>query len=194
MKEEIYLSFAEFDVAADDQTCKSCGEPTQRQISMDFTFIGRQKPGGLLRPRVRGFESGPTGFLKNGSENDGCSDPMQRMRLRANAQAAGVNIAGGVFVPGLCRRGVQEDPEAVVHSLGEAVQKTEQLGRCMEGAVEYRSSVRDSDLAKIEAPYRCNADMVKQEVQQEVKEVHGGRVTRRKLRDITEKHVMAHSG
>lgn len=193
---ERMLGFEEFDRLKTRQRCE-CGGVLQHEAFTDRTtpvFIGRKKPGSPRRPRVRGFESGPTGFMKRSQENDGCTSAAQRKSLARNATAEGVNVAGGVFVPGLCRRGKTNDPYAVVHSLGEAVAKAEQLGRCVEGAVNYESSVRDEHLARTEQPYRCSPDLVRQEVEREIREKHGGKVTKTRRRDIVEKHIAVHSG
>lgn len=189
---ERYVRFSELGEA---QRCE-CGGVMERQFPTEAPYFkGRQKPKSMSRPSVRGLDSGPGGFLNGRTENAGCGSRAQMARLQRNLAAEGMSLGGGVFVPGLCRKGRQEDPFAVVHSKEEMTQKAEQLGRCLEDrdGVVFQPTLHDEFYAKQEAPYRCSPDLVKEEVAQDIKEL-GGKVSKTKKRDLIEKHVALHSG
>lgn len=126
--------------------------------------------------------------------DDGLPDERSRKLAHQKARAAGVNISGAKFHPGLCRRGVPFDPQAWYRDEAEVKQKVERLGRCVEGSVNHRSSIRDCDLAAVDRPYRVADEVVKPEVDLEIKEVYGGKVTPQKRKELTEKYVEQHSG
>jgi putative FmdB family regulatory protein len=187
---ERYFRFSELD---EQHKCE-CGGKLDRQFNFCPYFKGRQKPKSMSRPQIRGMDSGPGGFMSGRTENNGCGSRAQAERLQKKLAANGMSLGGGVFVPGLCRKGIQEDPYAVCHSKEEIVQKAEQLGRCIEGEIEYRPSIHDELFAKAEAPYRCSEKVVQPDVQAEIKRKHGGKVSASKKREITERMIEKHSG
>lgn len=189
--DERYVRFADMN---QDQRCE-CGGVMERQFNFAPYFAGRQKPKSMSRPTIRGMDSGPGGLL-TGNVMRGCGSNAQLSRLKKNLAKEGRSLGGDFFVPGLCRKGVQEDPHAVCSDWSEAAQKAEALGRCLETAdgLLYESTVRDEHLAKTEGPYRCSEKVVQPDVNREVKEKHGGKVSSSKRKEITEKFVDLHSG
>jgi hypothetical protein len=151
------------------QECEECGAVLEKRFSVPTLRTDTQ------------FMAGA------GVACDGLHDPMSRRMAYAKAKAAGVNIAGKKFHPGLCRRGVPFDPQAWYGDRSEVVRKADAMGRCVEGDINHTSAVRDEDYARVEAPYRCSAQAVRDEVNAEIRQAHGGKVSRKKRREITER-------
>ena len=142
---------------------------------------------------LRGLDKG--GFLVGRVENDGCTDHAMRARLRKNCEKAGTSLGGGVFVPGLCRKGVPEDPYAVVHSRSEVIKKARELGREVHGPdMDVETPIFEEHLAKAESPYRANEQIGIDRAIEKVKRDHGGSVSRKKFRDIVQDEIEIASG
>jgi hypothetical protein len=170
-KDDRYVRLCDFEKLAHNQFCE-CGKKMRKLVTV---------------PVLAGLDSGPEGFLRGRIENDGCSDNGMRARLRRNAKRAGIPIEGGTFVPGLCRRNVPEDPQAVVHSRSELIRKARAMNREIHGpGIDVETSIPDEFLAKAERPYRASVDCVLPNVIDKVREEHGGTVTKRKFREMIE--------
>lgn len=173
---ERFIRLAELDALRDAQRCEVCESPLKKVFSL-----------ATLRT--------DTQFLAGSHNDDGFGrDDWSRRQARAKAALAGVNIAGKKFHPGLCRPGELFDPYAWYDSKAEVVRKAEAQGKCVHGAIEHESPIRDADLKANEEPYRVSPDCVQTEVDQEIKQVHGGTVTPKQRREIVEKFVDIHSG
>lgn len=171
--EDRYFSLADYDNLRDKQQCPRCESIMKRIITPP-----------ALKTTTR--------FMAGSS--DGLSDDASRKIAYENARAAGINISGKKFHPGLCRRGVMFDPQAWYGNETEAIQKADRLGRNIEGSITHKTSARDSDLASLEEPYRVAPHIVKPYVDAEIEQEHGGKVTAKKRAEITAKHQDKHSG
>jgi len=159
------------------QECDVCGAHLEKRISVPARL------------------NTDTDFMAGaGVASDGLPDQQSRKIAYAKAKKAGVNISGKRWHPGLCRRGVTFDPEAWYGDRAEVIQKADRLGRCVEGSINHVSPIRDEHLAKAEAPYRPSASAVQPEVNREIQQEHGGRATREKRRELTEKYRDRYAG
>jgi len=175
-----YVRLVDFEKQAYKQKCQ-CGQRMTKLVTV---------------PVLAGLDSGPEGFLRGRVENDGCgNDNAMRARLRRNAKRAGVPIEGGTFVPGLCRRNVPEDPQAVVHSRSELIKKARAMNREIHGpGIDVETAIPEEFLAKAERPYRASVNTVIDGVVDSVRNEHGGQVTRKKFNDMLESAVDRASG
>ena len=122
-----------------------------------------------------------TSFMSNSVEMDGLPDPRSRKIALAKAKAAGVNVQGKRFSPGMCRTGNAFDPYAWIGSKAEVKKKHEQQGW---GCAEFGVKQREREEAP--GPYRVADDIVQKEVGDIVTEQHGGHVTDQQRQDLTE--------
>jgi hypothetical protein len=190
-RETRIIPFAQFDAQKNEQFCADCKRRLELQtFTTDTmpTFIGRQKPGSGLKPRSRGFDHGPNGFNR-GSDDGFGNDNASRQMARKIAAKAGVGVAGARFHPGLAARGKMFDPNAWIRSDGEARAQAQRIGADLHGLIEFEHTPHDSFYEANEESKRDrpSEDAVKFDVMREVKEQHGGNVTRKQAREITEK-------
>lgn len=171
--DERLISLADFDVLVSVQRCESCGQ--------------------LLRKVVTPCALRTTTRFMSGS-GDGLPDDTSRRIAYAKARAAGVNISGKKFHPGLCPKGEPFSPKAWYGDESEVRRKAAALGRGLEGAINAAAPIFDHDLAANEKPYRIATHLVREDVDREIAECHGGKVTPEKRREITERHRDKHSG
>jgi len=174
-EEEKLIAWTRLDAVKNSQCCEECG--------------GRMK----ILVSVPNLKT-DTEFMAGSHNDDGLPGDWARGEAYGKAKAAGVNIQGKKFHPGLCRRGKSFDPEAWYGGRDEVIQKTEALGRCVEGTVNHVSPIRDKDLKAAEAPYRVAADIVAPKAQEIINNQHGGVVSAEKRTQIVEELRDKHSG
>jgi hypothetical protein len=165
-REERYVRLANYDQEVHKQKC-DCGN---RMEKVFVPFAGT----------LTGLDSGPQGFMRGRESNDGCCDDFTRRRVERNL---GHKLNGAMFVPGLCRQGVQFDPMAVCSSRQEVIDKARALGVAVRGPginVEPREKPPED-----EGDYTPSPEALKATIIREVQQNHGGKVTRKKLREIT---------
>jgi hypothetical protein len=158
-----------------DQPCPKCGGVATRVFGC---------------PHIQGTDT----LLLQGTDDGFGPDNASRQMALAKAQAAGISVSGMKFHPGLCRRGVRFDPQAWYRDGADVKRKARQLGRCVEGAVNVTSPIFESDLAAQEKPYRVARHVVKEDVDREVAQCHGGKMTKAKREELYHKYVDKHSG
>ncbi len=120
-------------------------------------------------------------FMSNSHVMDGLPDPRSRKLALAKARAAGVNVQGKRFSPGMCRTGNALDSYAWVGSRAEVKKKCEQQGW---GCEEFGVKQREREEAP--GPYQVADDIVQKEVTDIVAEQHGGHVTPQQRQDLVE--------
>jgi hypothetical protein len=136
-----------------------------------------------------------TTFMSGQHEDDGFgTDDRSRKLARAKAEAMGVNISGKKYHPGLCRKGVPLDPQAWYGDESEVRKKAAAKGCNVHGSIEMETSVPDYLLKKAAQPYQCSRATVQPDVDREVKEVHGGKATKKQRDNLYRKFQAKHSG
>jgi putative FmdB family regulatory protein len=173
--DERYIRLADLEAQKDKQLCPNCEALMVKKFSIPILKTD-------------------TAFMAGSHIDDGLPDDASRKIAYAKARAAGVNVSGKRFQPGLCPTGDMFSPKAWCGDRAEIKRKAEELGRDVDGAVTHRSSIRDEHYAKLEKPYRVAPHVVMPYVEKEIKEVHGGKVDAKTKRDIIEKHRDRHSG
>ena len=169
---DVYIRLAAYSKEINRQTCECGGHMIQV----------------ITPPTLKGMDSGPAGFMRGRIENDGCVDEFTRRRVERNL---GHKLNGGVFVPGLCPQGEGFSAKAVCHSRNEVIQKARKLGVAVRGP-GINVEPRISDAAYKEREEQDSKDYVPSEqamrtsIAQEIREKHGGKVTRKQYRKIVE--------
>jgi hypothetical protein len=135
-----------------------------------------------------------TTSLMTGEDDGFGADDASRKIARARAAAAGVNIAGKKYHPGLCPKKDAFSPFAWYGDEMEVKRKAEALGRNVHGSIEHHTPVRDADLAANERPYRVARRLVKPEVDAENRNNFGGKATKKQIAALYQKYQDKHSG
>jgi len=167
------MTLAEYESSGQRQQCQRC-EGALRRL---FTPCS-------LKTTTR-FMSG---------SSDGLPDDASRRIAYAKAREAGVSVSGKKFHPGLCRKGMAFDPQAWYGDEVEAKRKALSLGRSVEGSINATGPTFDADLAALEKPYRVARHIVKDDVNREIKQVHGGKVSKEKREELYRHFQDKHSG
>lgn len=179
-----------------DYKCQSCSHQWEE-------FEDRDAPSTQVCPVCSGKASrmfgcphiqGTDTILMSGSDDGFGNDNASRQMAIAKARTAGVSVAGMKYCPGLCRKGVRFDPEAWYKDAADVKRKAQSLGRCVEGSITVESPIRDSDLATQEKPYRVARHVVKEDVDREIDQQHGGKVSKEKREELYVKYQDKHSG
>ena len=168
-----FIRLADYDREVPRQKCSSCGGKMRKLVTV---------------PVLAGLDSGPTGFMRGRVENDGIPDKFSRERIRRNAAKAGTSIEGKTWVPGLCRQGHSFDPFALCSSRDEVIKKARQLGVGVRGpGINVEPTISDAEhAAHEEQDYTPSEQAMKASIVQEIQQNHGGKVTRKKYREIVE--------
>jgi hypothetical protein len=169
------MSIAEMEATRDSQVCDIC-ESTMRKI--------------ISAPALHGLDTQLMGGLDDGFGNDNTS----RQIALAKARAAGVSTTGMKFNYGLCPKGEPFSPKAWYRDGAEARRKVRELGRCANGAINVSSPLSDADIADNEKPYRVSRSVVKEDVDREIAQCHGGMVSAGKKEELYSKYQDKHSG
>lgn len=152
--------------------------------------------GGKMRqivtvPTLAGLDSGPAGFMRGRVENDGCADSFTRERVRKNN---GGSLGGGTFVPGLCRPGKQFDNFAVCHSRQEVIDKAKKLGVAVRGpGINVDPRISEAEIKAQEEPYAPSERAMTATIRDEALKRYGGKVPRKKYRELVEELKERHS-
>jgi putative FmdB family regulatory protein len=166
-----FLKLSDYERTRDKQKCENCGAKMRRVVNV---------------PTLAGLDSGPDGFLRGRQENDGVCDDFARQRIERNY---GGKLGGGFFVPGLCRPGQQFDPYAVCHSRDEVIAKARALGVGVRGPginVEPRMSEAEIKQREEGDDGVPSEKAIKATLNEEIVKNHGGRVTKKKAKELSD--------
>jgi hypothetical protein len=144
-------------------------------------------------PILAGLDSGADGFMRGRTENDGCVDDFARRRVEQNL---GHSMGGGFFVPGLCPADKPFAAEAVCYSRQEVIDKARKLGVGVRGpGINVEPQRSDAEIkAREEADDGVpSIQAMKHTISEEIRQNHGGKVTRKEYRKIAERLQARHS-
>lgn len=143
------------------------------------TTVTRRIPKRTTLPFGLCYLQTDTTFLR-GSEDGYGTDQRGRKTAHAKARAAGVNISGMRYCPGLATE--MHDPKAWVGSRSDVKRIAEARGLGIEGTV----TVRAPEVEHIEKPYEVANNLVEREVDRIVREEAQGDVSVKERCDLKE--------
>ena len=178
--EERFILLNDFEAEKDRQFCQYCNRPMRLYLQSNLPATRTDKQ-----------------FMASaGVSDDGFgNDERSRRIARARAEAAGVNVNGMRFHPGLCRKGVPYDPiNGWYSSRADVIRKAEAKGCNVFGCIEHTTPIRDKDLAALERPYRPAASVVARDAERIVAEKYGPNATKAQVENTVEELRDRHAG
>ena len=175
--------------------CNACQQADDRFLKLAAVRTRARAAEMPVRREMRRVVNVPTCWpASTAGPTASCATRIEQRRLRGRVlppprrEKLGGKLGGGMFVPGLCRQGKAFDPYAVCHSRQEVIDKARKLGVGVRGpGINVEPRLSEKDIREREEEDGVpSAEAVKHSVATEIMQNHGGKVTRKKYREIVE--------